>query len=95
MDISHQLKYGIRVFDIELRAQSNILISYVDKTMTSYQLVDALVGINEFLTDNPGEFIIIIIRTVLSPTLDVTRSYCDIVNFFIRSVWRGSRIIKN
>ncbi|XP_008561141.1 1-phosphatidylinositol phosphodiesterase-like [Microplitis demolitor] len=93
LNLAQQLKYGIRVFDISVRLRSNIIESYSYYAETNVRFDGFLLEAEEFLDDNPGEFIIILIRQVYPPEFDVTRSHCDIINFYIRHVIGGRRIV--
>ncbi|XP_057342258.1 1-phosphatidylinositol phosphodiesterase-like [Microplitis mediator] len=93
LNLAQQLKYGVRVFDISVRFRSNLIESYSYYAKTNIGFHDFLLGAEEFLDDNPGEFIILLIRQVFPPEFDGIRSDCDIINFYIRHVVGGRRTV--
>ncbi|CAG5075329.1 Protein of unknown function [Cotesia congregata] len=97
LTIVQQLKYGVRVLDIGLRLLPNMLDTHSDSRLASGYFFDLLIATNDFLDLNPGELIIMLVRhiEIEPPKKDVTRSGCKILDFYIRHVEGGSRLVKN
>lgn len=95
LTIVQQLKYGVRVLDIGLRLLPNMLDTHSDSSPASGDFFDLLIATNDFLNLNPGEFIIMLVRHIKPPKKHVTRSGCKILDFYIRHVEGGSRLVKN
>ncbi|XP_057317805.1 uncharacterized protein LOC130662877 [Microplitis mediator] len=93
LNFAQQLKYGIRVFDINVRLESYLIETYSYSSKTNFGFHDMLQEADEFLDDNPGEFIILLMRQVYFPATIVTRINCKTINFYIRHVFGGQRII--
>ncbi|XP_008546330.1 uncharacterized protein LOC103570394 [Microplitis demolitor] len=95
LNIQQQLKYGVRVLDIGIHPQSNLFEIYTENVDTSFKLSELLLQVDNFLDDNPGEFIIMFIRQVFISTLEVNKSNCDILNYYIETSVGGKRMVKN
>ncbi|XP_057335145.1 uncharacterized protein LOC130673949 [Microplitis mediator] len=95
MNIQQQLKYGVRVFDIGIRSESNLFEIYSNDVPTNIKFWDALFDFNHFLDNNPGEFIILFIRQVYLLQYEITQQNCDILNFYKENFVGGKRLVKN
>ncbi|XP_057327159.1 uncharacterized protein LOC130668744 [Microplitis mediator] len=95
LTISQQLKYGIRVLDIGIRPQSNLFKIYTEYGTTDTEFSDTLSKIDDFLDDNPGEFIIALLHQVYPSAYDVTESNCAILDDYIHTFSAGKRLVKN
>ncbi|XP_008543823.1 uncharacterized protein LOC103568655 [Microplitis demolitor] len=95
MNIQQQLKYGVRVFDIGIRSKSNSFEIYSNDVATNINFEDALLYIDNFLDNNPGEFIILFIRQVYLLRYEITQQNCHILNFYKRNFVSGRRLVKN
>ncbi|CAD6204024.1 GSCOCT00009840001.2-RA-CDS [Cotesia congregata] len=91
LTISQQLNYGVRVLDSAIWSSSNIFWLYGWKSY--FMPFDKFLReVNFFLTAHPREFVIILMREEWKPASDVTKSYCEIVQYY-RDLADGHRIV--
>ncbi|XP_008561140.1 1-phosphatidylinositol phosphodiesterase-like [Microplitis demolitor] len=93
LNLAQQLKYGIRVLDIGVHPQINLFKICSNNAEYKIRFDQVLFEIDEFLDDNPSEFIIILIRQVYPPAFDVSKSNCDIISFYADFIIGGRRIV--
>ncbi|KAH0555601.1 hypothetical protein KQX54_020328 [Cotesia glomerata] len=91
LTISQQLNYGVRVLDSAIWSSSNVFWLY---GWSAYFMPfdEFLRKVNSFLTANPREFVMILMREEWKPKSDVTKSYCKIVQYY-RDLADGHRIV--
>ncbi|CAD6204022.1 GSCOCT00013994001.2-RA-CDS [Cotesia congregata] len=93
LTISQQLKYGVRVLDSAIWSSSNVFWLYGH--WAYYMPFEKFLReVNSFLNAHPREFVIILMREEWKPASDVTKSYCEIVQYY-RDLAGGHRIVTN
>ncbi|XP_053594208.1 uncharacterized protein LOC128667582 [Microplitis demolitor] len=95
LDVGQQLKYGVRVLDIGFGRESNLFKIYADDVSTGFGFLSALVEIDLFLEENPGEFIIMFIRQVYDLSGYKTKGNCKVIDHYITNTMVGHRLVKN
>lgn len=80
LNLSEQLKYGIRVFDFGIRPTSNRFALHNRVYFLNIMFGHALNIFNEFLEKHPDEFVIAIVRQIHSSASDVDINNCEILN---------------
>lgn len=94
-DIVRQLKYGIRILHVEVHQKSN----WFDITLFGFEIQikfsDLLKIIDNFLSDNPWEFVIIFLEIKLELKSDVPKMNCHIIDHYIKTAKGGKRLVKN
>ncbi|CAD6222229.1 GSCOCG00000840001-RA-CDS [Cotesia congregata] len=94
LTILQQLKYGVRGFDISVCPQSTHFELYPYPVMKGYNFYNILFEINKFLDENPGEFVIMLIKqSDYCDYLGSIKSNCEIIEEYIFNVWGGWRMV--
>ncbi|CAD6227417.1 GSCOCG00012010001-RA-CDS [Cotesia congregata] len=94
-DIVRQLKYGIRVLHVEVHQKSNwfeITLFGVKIQITFSHLLKI---IDNFLSDNSWEFVIMFLEIKLELKSDVPEKNCHIIDHYIKTAKGGKRLVKN
>ncbi|XP_008548625.1 uncharacterized protein LOC103572022 [Microplitis demolitor] len=94
LNIAQQLKYGIRVFDVGVKLQSSLFKIYIDNAPANIEFAEALTEIQKFLDLNPGEFVVMFLRQVTVELLEITRSHCEVIDYYIKNAIGGNRFVK-
>lgn len=85
LSIIDQLKYGVRVLDISVRATSDRFALHHDLYFLNRMFGDVLNDVDEFFNSNPEEFIILLLNEAFRPASDVAKSYCEILNDYMHT----------
>ncbi|XP_074095873.1 uncharacterized protein LOC141525330 [Cotesia typhae] len=93
LTISQQLNYGVRVLDSAIWSWTNVfyLYGYSSHFMPFHEFLGQ---VNSFLTANPREFVMVLMREEWTPATDVTKSNCEVVQYY-RNLVVGRRIVTN
>lgn len=80
LTIADQLKFGVRVLDISVRAIFNTFALHYHDSFLNYMFSEILCDIDKFLKNNPQEFVILLLKQGYTPASDVTKSNCEILS---------------
>lgn len=96
LTIYQQLHRKVRVLDIGVRARSDLFEIVSFGKVISFGFHEFLIEAIDFLEDYPQEMIILLMHQDLPPTLDNSKSICEILEFYLRFfVIKKGIVVKN
>ncbi|XP_074115066.1 1-phosphatidylinositol phosphodiesterase-like [Cotesia typhae] len=93
LTIYQQLHRKVRVLDIGVRARSDLFEIISFGKVISFGFHEFLIEAIDFLEDYPQEMIILLMHEDLPPTLDNSKSICEILEFYLRFFVRKKGVV--